>query len=1362
MKKRVRIYKAQTGMQMPKAVTDEQIVEDAITLISQQKIGIDKAEQYLTQVKGYDPKKTRTLLSGLSDYLDSQNKLQAATVTGNEMEAAKLAEEEAEVQRQAEADVARKQRLQAMYNSEFAPQDYAEEDQFMQDNVLARSGGFMSKKQFVKKATKLAKKDIGGDTPNGPNKADSTDTGERGARLNDFVSGLQTNANKAKLEEDAEALYDLATSAPSVEPTYDMAYSQLGSSMPGLSRRQERQLNRSIRNTPMAFYGQGSGFGLPAMAGVPDYAPMGSQNPYMQYMGAPNLASFEMLKTGLFGRPKSWIAKFNPYSLPGSPNAAPIVPTPQAAPSQSTKKVINYNDADITKLLDEEPTVAEDETVVTTPGAEEDITEDQIKVVTKKGTKKTEKVYSPKEELEEVKVTPRAMSFEESPYAYKSISSRGFQNDPWSNALEERYKQATAIDKSKATKSKYDGEGNAAKVAANAKKVAENAAKVRANAAKVEKNRGKYNFYEEDDPWGAGNPDSGWIANEIGFQVGGFTQEGSGLNKFVYGGDEAFGILPSSGKLIDSPFFEDGGLYKAQKGYWQNGQWTQGVNPRDAAELSGANPYKSNLSYTSQQQYNQPQIGMTPDEWRLSQGQSMGINPAANNVVWDGTNWSPKTGYGQQNVNLPNNNPYIGNQYVGNQYAGTPVYGSMPMMYPPLFGGRRAITRAGSWAQQRGLPQDVATGQAYTGPMMNPEIAQIRVDKSRGRRQGYAPKKYTIDYMVDDWDPNGTAAAAATTDTQQQNLSGDTFADRLLNTGNKPLSWVGSKLKPFETQPTAGATGTYDKYDENYKKIYGYYPDQQPQNAIDDSTFNFTAPDIADVQYPDVPSTGTFSDMAGSSLPTRSAQTIQQNQNEVEPQRPALDQVGTLPIRRPNQLLLPSQTNVAPGTEGPMYYDQAQQVASNNQGLNLLNVPYTSEDYYNESGNQNSFDAQQAELQRMIEQNPDFYTQGVYNNPVFNPEDMSTSNIINFNPRPAQPIQTKTSVAPAPRPVYNTPRPKSKQQQISNRRTQQNITPVVAKEPEKVVSKKEAKVNKKEETPRVYIEPEGSVNYGGNEKAQAAEDEVRRQQEEAAAKRKQFEKSHGVDQATLELFRDLKTMKGTEAQQRAMLQKYPGLNKYYKPSKEEYGGYMAYGGTPMAVDGFETPVDLDPRFDPDLDFNYEDYPMDDDMAYDPIPEDLGTDAVDNRGQWDPSRMMTKEEADKIGVEYRDPGPKIDYGRKRISAKYKNKNMYNVDFEQLVNQFNTAANWGLNQLGQLGDRKKTRDLYNKFKSDAVYGTTAAIDKGTTDKNSGVMMPNQMISNLGRYGGSMYEEGGETYMSEDQVRKFLEEGGELEFI
>ena len=34
---------------------------------------------------------------------------------------------------------------------------------------------------------------------------------------------------------------------------------------------------------------------------------------------------------------------------------------------------------------------------------------------------------------------------------------------------------------------------------------------------------------------------------------------------------------------------------------------------------------------------------------------------------------------------------------------------------------------------------------------------------------------------------------------------------------------------------------------------------------------------------------------------------------------------------------------------------------------------------------------------------------------------------------------------------------------------------------------------------------------------------------------------------------------------------------------------------------------------------------------------------------------------------------------------------------------------------------------------------------------------------KYGGDVnYKEGGEAYMSEDQIRKFLEEGGELEFV
>jgi len=239
------------------------------------------------------------------------------------------------------------------------------------------------------------------------------------------------------------------------------------------------------------------------------------------------------------------------------------------------------------------------------------------------------------------------------------------------------------------------------------------------------------------------------------------------------------------------------------------------------------------------------------------------------------------------------------------------------------------------------------------------------------------------------------------------------------------------------------------------------------------------------------------------------------------------------------------------------------------------------------------------------------------------------------------------------------------------------------------------------------------------------------------------------------MYRYLMTIPGTEAQRKQMRDAHPGLNKYYKSAD---GGYMAYGGTPMAANGFQTPVDLDPRFDPDLDFKYEDYPMDDDMAYDPIPEDLGTDAVDNRGQWDPSRMMTKEEADKIGVEYRDPGPKIDYGRKKVRVNYKDKGPQksNAEIQKELMAFNYLGNQALNLFGERGDAERRRQQANMTGSEFNYGSTGIQDRGTYNINSG-LIPDMGFTGVAKYGGyyqdgGYYEEGGETYMSEDQVRKF----------
>jgi hypothetical protein len=122
----------------------------------------------------------------------------------------------------------------------------------------------------------------------------------------------------------------------------------------------------------------------------------------------------------------------------------------------------------------------------------------------------------------------------------------------------------------------------------------------------------------------------------------------------------------------------------------------------------------------------------------------------------------------------------------------------------------------------------------------------------------------------------------------------------------------------------------------------------------------------------------------------------------------------------------------------------------------------------------------------------------------------------------------------------------------------------------------------------------------------------------------------------------------------------------------------------------------------------------------------------------------------------------EYDPRGFAVKYKNKDMYNVDFERGVNQFNTYMGMGLAALGERGDRKRLADFYNNLTADNLYGSTGMLDRGTYETNSGLFRPDEMgFKGVVKYGG-MYQEGGTTWMSEEQIRQFLADGGELEFI
>jgi hypothetical protein len=115
-----------------------------------------------------------------------------------------------------------------------------------------------------------------------------------------------------------------------------------------------------------------------------------------------------------------------------------------------------------------------------------------------------------------------------------------------------------------------------------------------------------------------------------------------------------------------------------------------------------------------------------------------------------------------------------------------------------------------------------------------------------------------------------------------------------------------------------------------------------------------------------------------------------------------------------------------------------------------------------------------------------------------------------------------------------------------------------------------------------------------------------------------------------------------------------------------------------------------------------------------------------------------------------------------AVKYKNKDMYNVDFERLVNQFNTGANMALNWFGQRGDREREQQMFDNLTADNLYTSTNDYNRGTYDPNSGLFRQDLGFKGVIQKGGSTYKEGGETYMSAKQIAEFIANGGEIEFI
>ena len=209
--------------------------------------------------------------------------------------------------------------------------------------------------------------------------------------------------------------------------------------------------------------------------------------------------------------------------------------------------------------------------------------------------------------------------------------------------------------------------------------------------------------------------------------------------------------------------------------------------------------------------------------------------------------------------------------------------------------------------------------------------------------------------------------------------------------------------------------------------------------------------------------------------------------------------------------------------------------------------------------------------------------------------------------------------------------------------------------------------------------------------------------------------------------------------------------------------YMAYGGIPMAQYGFSSGSANQ------YGFNYDPASMDsEETQFNNWWGGLGSSRMDEilaqqeRELQDMNAYDVDIDAENASM---DAFAESTMAKKQPWAvKGKIKNMFNVDLERGVNQFNRYAGAALNPFERADNRISAPNMMELTGSERNYGNKWYQNKGRDpETNSGLSFINQMGAKLQKKkGGSTYKEGAVTYMSAKQVEEFIKQGGKLEFI
>jgi hypothetical protein len=769
----------QPGQQEMDPETENQIIQLIVPMINEEPSSILND---LVSNKGIPVEIAQPILMKVLTYKKEQEELDATLQTGNEEDIADVNAQENFIQEKSQNDLL----VQQMMMQPDQNQGYAEEDEFVANNIMAY-GGVPKKNSYVKNVMKLLKKQQGEEVQT-KNVADDTDTGVRKSSLADFVSSLQTKANDALITQDAEAMYEQEFKRGGVS-------------------RQQRQINKGlnqiIKNTPAGFYN----------AGMPPMGVIGAQNimgfPQAQGMPMPGgikTANIDVKRTGIFGKPKEYSIALT-YNDAMNPNMYRQMMEQESynERNRTEEDVKDYAQERVDTATDKNEAVKEEVTKTSDASSSKYVTNQPSSGKPSAASVKPKSNVSPKASEEVIPEAPVTGSWldnlssnwdqfsqaskeiVDAQKAKDAITGERLENfwnqtiapvinpnQPKAPQIAKTYKYNTEFTDPNATyydpnkpgmiywkqgdQWYYSGEGNNWNEVTDKSRVSKlNTTAKGADLYTLPSKPGYYyrmrgdgayvRFEGDPSTHTEGKKPSGTIkptdpnyqylnkAKEYRVtympkkQLGGFADSSTPeLNRFIYGGPEPMTYaddVPMQNTA--DPFFQYGGLTEYQD--------------------------KGEVKLTEEQL-----AAKKRNEWIDQQMKSGYRDPYSG---WDGTGSMPYVTASNASQQWKDEyykrtgDPRYNNQYAQNMYNPYAVMGygnammPQPGLYPPLFGGRqfkpkdKFIEYAGSWAQQQGLPTLIGTNTPYMG-----SLAGMRPTKISGQNRLLRPDTWSMEFDV--------------------------------------------------------------------------------------------------------------------------------------------------------------------------------------------------------------------------------------------------------------------------------------------------------------------------------------------------------------------------------------------------------------------------------------------------------------------------------------------------------------------------------------------------------------------------------------------------------------------------------------